>query len=525
MQVENTLPVKPLSASRGVVVVDGHDAKLYVRSGQLQIEDIRAGIRRRGTFPRATSKLVRVIVVGSEGFVTLEAIRWLAGISASFVHLGRDGRLFASSADYGLDDSRLRRAQALARENGIGVRLAQAILAHKLRGQASVLSSFRATTGKARITAELERLLAPRATLESIRLAESKAAAAYWKAWEKLPVRFAKAEAGKVPMHWLSFGLRHSPLTASPRLAANPANAILNYLYAIAEVECRIACFAVGLDPSLGIVHADQRARDSMALDLIEAVRPSVDALALELFRSRTFARRDFFELPSGSVRIKVSLARALTGTCLVWRQHAAPVAEEAARILASESSSIDILPTPLTQGNRSKGRDGIRKGERKLRLQASVFPRACVSCGVVFDDRRERTYCDDCVLDVRRSEFDRARDKATGALDALRRQGSDPAHGGDAATKRATSLARRRAQAEAFERMAGELPPRETFTRDILPGLASASIRAMAEATGLTRAYCSMIRRGVYVPHPRHWEALRKLSTGRERSGSPQLR
>ncbi len=285
MQVENTLSVKPLNASRGVVVVDGHDAKLFVRSGQLQIEDARAGMRRRGTFPRATSKLTRVIVIGSEGFITLEAIRWLAGINASFVHLGRDGQLLASSADYGLDDSRLRRAQALARENGLGVRLAQAILAHKLRGQTNNLLSLGVTAGKARITAELERLLAPGTTLESIRLAESKAAAAYWKAWEKLPVHFAKAEVGKVPAHWLSFGLRHSPLTASPRLAANPANAILNYLYAIAEVECRIACFAVGLDPALGVVHADQRARDSMALDLIEAIRPAVDVFALDLLR------------------------------------------------------------------------------------------------------------------------------------------------------------------------------------------------------------------------------------------------
>jgi hypothetical protein len=29
---------------------------------------------------------------------------------------------------------------------------------------------------------------------------------------------------------------------------------------------------------------------------------------------------------------------------------------------------------------------------------------------------------------------------------------------------------------------------------------------------TGLSRTYCGMIRRGVRVPHPRHWEALRDL-------------
>jgi hypothetical protein len=36
--------------------------------------------------------------------------------------------------------------------------------------------------------------------------------------------------------------------------------------------------------------------------------------------------------------------------------------------------------------------------------------------------------------------------------------------------------------------------------------------------ATGLTRAYCSRIRKGELVPHPRHWDALRSLGG----SGAP---
>jgi hypothetical protein len=65
--------------------------------------------------------------------------------------------------------------------------------------------------------------------------------------------------------------LRGSLLTSSPRLAIKPANAILNYLYAILEAETRLACLTLGLDPGLGIVHADHRDRDSFALDLMEA--------------------------------------------------------------------------------------------------------------------------------------------------------------------------------------------------------------------------------------------------------------
>jgi CRISPR associated protein Cas1 len=59
----------------------------------------------------------------------------------------------------------------------------------------------------------------------------------------------------------------------SSRRATNPANAILNYLYAILEAEARIAALRMGLDPGLGFLHADQTARDSLACDLMEPVR------------------------------------------------------------------------------------------------------------------------------------------------------------------------------------------------------------------------------------------------------------
>jgi hypothetical protein len=44
----------------------------------------------------------------------------------------------------------------------------------------------------------------------------------------------------------------------------NPANALLNYLYAILEAEARIAILSMGLDPGMGVLHADLKARDSL---------------------------------------------------------------------------------------------------------------------------------------------------------------------------------------------------------------------------------------------------------------------
>lgn len=50
-------------------------------------------------------------------------------------------------------------------------------------------------------------------------------------------------------------------------------------------------------------------------------------------------------------------------------------------------------------------------------------------------------------------------------------------------------------------------------FKREIAPKLDGFSLNEIAAATGLSLAACSRIRAGAKVPHPRHWEALRKLA------------
>ncbi len=49
-------------------------------------------------------------------------------------------------------------------------------------------------------------------------------------------------------------------------------------------------------------------------------------------------------------------------------------------------------------------------------------------------------------------------------------------------------------------------------FEREIKPKLKTISLLETMRATGLSRTYCGMIRRGVRIPHPRHWGALRDL-------------
>jgi hypothetical protein len=116
----------------------------------------------------------------------------------------------------------------------------------------------------------------------NVRLFFLSSSSAYWSEWRTWPINFPRKDGSRFPEHWRVFGAWVSPLTGSLRIAANPPNAILNYLYALLESESRLAAVALGLDPGLGVLHVDTPARDSLACDLMEPVRPQVDAFLLD---------------------------------------------------------------------------------------------------------------------------------------------------------------------------------------------------------------------------------------------------
>lgn len=129
------------------------------------------------------------------------------------------------------------------------------------------------------------------------------------------------------------------------------------------------------------------------------------------------------------------------------------------------------------------------------------------------------RFYCDDCRPVLKTESLAKFQASGPAALARLMAEGRDPTHGGEAARKRAASLARRQREAAEWEHT-NLRQDRERFARTILPNLQSVPIRRMAKATGLSVRYCSLIRRGLYVPHPRHWEALERVS---EKSATPR--
>lgn len=502
----------PTSIENGVLVLSGYGVRVAVRRRHLEVEDGIGRDRRRGRFSRATARLRRLVILGRTGTISLDSLRWLRDVGAGLIQIDRDGQVLAAFGPVGLDDARLRRAQALAPSNGEGIKIARELVRQKLSGQLSVLARLPDADTAATVIRESLSGLQNAATPAQLRLLESAAAAAYWKAWERIPVRFARRDEPKVPDHWRTFGTRGSPLAIGPRLAATPGNAILNYLYAILEGEASIAAMTMGLDPGMGVLHADQPARDSLALDLMEAARPVVDAYVLELLHRQVFRASDFFETRQGICRVLPPLTQLLCGTAVQWALRVAPATEWVAQTLAATSGSqIRRLATPLTQARRSAGRVKQRRQQRReSRPPKPTLVSACRVCGVVLPSP-DRSYCDECRPVAKAEGLEAWKISGPAALARLMTEGRDPTHGGLAAHRRAESLARRRQEAAEWERTNRRPDPAE-FAQTILPGLQDAPLSRMVEVTGLTVKYCSLIRRGLYVPHPRHWEALKSL-------------
>ena len=93
-------------------------------------------------------------------------------------------------------------------------------------------------------------------------------------------------------------------------LVTNPRH---NYAYAVLESQVRIAVVCLGLDPTIGYLHACRPGRVALVYDLMEPLRPQLDRLVLNFMWSHTFAPSDFVLGTDGVCRLHSQLARQVT--------------------------------------------------------------------------------------------------------------------------------------------------------------------------------------------------------------------
>lgn len=99
----------------------------------------------------------------------------------------------------------------------------------------------------------------------------------------------------------------------SRRPPRDPVNALLSFLYTLLTHDCRSAAESVGLDPAVGFLHRDRPGRPSLALDLMEELRPVLaDRLALSLLNRRQLRAKDFRFQETGAVLLTDEARRSV---------------------------------------------------------------------------------------------------------------------------------------------------------------------------------------------------------------------
>lgn len=499
------------TSAAGVCVVDGMGLRLTVDRGALVVEDGIGAQRRTRRFDKATHGLSRLVVLGTTGCVTLDALTWCRRLGVGVTMLAPDGAAVLTSTPRLTDDARLRRMLALAPDLPVGIDIARSLLSRKLSGQAGLLAVRFDEHDAATTIADLAAACADVDTVDELRQLEASAAALYWQSWagraECVP-NFAARDRARIPPHWSRYEGRRSVLASgnANRKAERPVNALLNYTYALLEAEAILACQAVGLDPGLGIVHNDTKGRQSLALDLIEPVRPVVDGFVLDLLAQRTFRKAEFTETPDGHCRIKAPLTHELAETLPRWAKLVAPIAEEIARTLGQAMAGKYVPVTPLTT-RKSRNAQAVVKARKVIASTTATSnvrqqrptgtPRrklwSCPGCGGEVT-RRKRIRCDACIA-------------------------ADPGQSPEIRGNRGVAIAaRKRTLREWDEANSGFAFDPEYFGREILPKLATVKLSLIMEAAGVSKSYASTIRSGRYTPHVSTWAALGDLVSG----GSP---
>lgn len=313
-----------------------HDNTLYITTQQTYLTRqrdtllVRIEKQTRRQFPIHT--LGGVVCFGNVSFSPFAlGLCGENGVSVSM--LTEQGRFLARLEGPMSGNVLLRRAQYRASENDSAVPIARASLAAKIANARTVL--LRAGRDQAdpapsiahaanRLAAILNNIEKP-ADLQTLRGIEGEAALAYYAAFNDLVV---------AQNDDFQFQGR------SRRPPRDRVNALLSFLSVLLTHDVRSACETVGLDPQVGFLHRDRPGRCSLALDLMEELRPVlVDRLTLSLINRRQVAPKGFRITESGGVEMDDKTRKAVL---VAWQKRKA---DELTHPYLGEKVTVGLLP------------------------------------------------------------------------------------------------------------------------------------------------------------------------------------
>lgn len=302
------------------LILSGHGIRLNIDSGTLLIK---CGFTHHPQqreeyrfFPRDRQLPSRIIILDGDGSITFDALEWLSVQGVPLVQIDWRGDVSCvGCANYAAHPG-LTQKQLLMQKNGEGFSFAQWLISKKIENCHATIKKMSGNSADAKIILQKIKDQAgllnkkSRLNLPSLLAIEGNAAAAYFRYWYTLPLRWKGLSRKPIPQEWQRIGTRIGTTGKNNQLAAHPVNAILNYAYGVLENQVRGQVLAIGADPTIGFIHAAGNNRPSLVFDLMEPLRPIMDCKILEFVTSRTFSPDDFILGKNGVCRLHPQFSR-----------------------------------------------------------------------------------------------------------------------------------------------------------------------------------------------------------------------
>lgn len=258
-------PGAKIGTTRGTISVTKDQAKL----GSTRLQD--------------TSQLV---ICGNVG-ISAQAIQILAESGVPVVHLSGGHWFYAVTSGFGLRNAFDRAAQfEAARDPAKCLAFAKQIVRDKGMNQRTLLRrNAPSSSSLDRALSDIDEYVQSIDSIESIQALlgiEGAIAASYFSQFSTL-------------LRPRDFDAQWDFTKRNRRPPTDPVNAMLSFGYALLTKEFTIALMAEGLDPHWGFYHTPRHGRPSLALDLMEPLRPTiVDSAVITAINTGMVCRSDF---------------------------------------------------------------------------------------------------------------------------------------------------------------------------------------------------------------------------------------
>lgn len=308
---------------RTPLILSGHGVRLSIDRGSLLIRNGFTHYPQQQEqwryFPGDREMPSRIVILDGKGGLSFQVLSWLSTQNVPLVQINWQGDVVSVIGSTGRSvDVDVVDAQRASRTNGRGLRFARQLVLEKIINAAETLRSslpecpeVQGAIGKLDKDVTLMKKNPPD-SISKLRGVEGRVGAAYFKAWQSLPLHWKETKKRPIPDNWRRIGWRRSYLSKSNRNAHHPVNAMLNYAYGILENKVRMHLVGAGFEISFGVLHASYEDQQPMVFDMMEPLRPIVDRTVLGLVREHMFLPGDFTLMDSGVCRLNPQLAKAV---------------------------------------------------------------------------------------------------------------------------------------------------------------------------------------------------------------------